>query len=251
MLYGRFNQGSPQPRRKEKNMIRQSSGRPRLTQIGKAEILPSLYPVLTLLILFLSAGVFIGDIWTIREYSPINNAFLLMQKPDTDDQALFTPNALHPISEKFIAPIASITPDKPVDLVQQAYVVVKHALISTGRRHAESILPVAAKCADGSTFAKSLVAFIPTWGSDGMYINWKPLASFFDPKFFFLMSNFSSVFTAISPKPLLTTVATWSVITVRPALELLQTQQNQNPVITYKISTPWPNPVICRDTSSL
>ena len=65
------------------------------------------------------------------------------------------------------------------------------------------------------------------------------------------LTDFSSALARISPKPLLTAAATWGILTVRPAVELLSSHQNRNPMTTYEISAPLPGPVICRDASSL
>ena len=124
-------------------------------------------------------------------------------------------------------------------------------MISADGKYAESIPPSAVKGSNRSSLARNLVSFMLTWGIEGIHLDWRPLSSFFEPKFFSIMTDFRSTLDTISPKPLLTTAATWGILTVRPALELLQPHQNRNSMITNELSAPWPGPVICRDTSSM
>lgn len=222
-------------------MIESSSRITGLLQNRKAVTLPVLYLLFALLFLFSSAGVFINDAGTNHGNSVSGNGgYLLTQKSDLTVSAHIIPFSVIPYPDNAIAAANSASGD-PVDLVQKAYAAGKRALISAGNRHSEP---------DGPAFARNLVAFMLTWGNDGMHIDWGPLSSLFDPGFFSVMADFRSALD-ISPKPLLTTAATWGVLTVRPAVELLNTHQNRDSMMTYELSTPWPGPVICRDTSSL
>jgi hypothetical protein len=232
-------------------MIESTSRIIRLLQGRKAFTLPILYLLFALLIFFSSAGVFIGDIGTNHGYSASGNkCYLLAQNFNLTIPALIIPLTVTPNSDGEIVTGTNTTPGNAVDLVQKAYAAGEPTLNSVVRRQPASLSLSSENSAVRLGFVRNLVTFMLTWGAD-IHLNWGPLASFLEPKFLSIMTDFRSAFDTISPKPMLTTAATWGILTVRPAADLLHTREKHSPMMTYEISAPWPGCIIDRDASSL
>lgn len=182
-------------------MIRQDSVKARLMQICKSFTLSAFCLPLALLILFLSASLFINGVKPVKVYNTVDKAYLLT------------------LNQRPGAPAR--------------------------------IIPIPIETADRRPFAEKMLISMLAWGNDTANIDWKPAASLFEPRVISLMSDFRSALASISPKPVLTTAATWGFLAVRPAADLLMVPQKPKSMMTFEVAAPWPGCLICRGASSL
>src|ERR1700690_3745475 len=180
-------------------MIESSSRIIRLLQKSKQVTLPILYLLFALLFFCSSSGVFIDHARTNHGYSASDKGnYLLLQHSALRVPAHIIsydtkPNPYHAIDN------GAYATDNAVDVVQKAYAAGKRSMITADGKHAESISPLAVKCADTSS---NLLVVMLTWGDESLHINWSSISSFFEPRFISLMADFSSALARIKPKPM-------------------------------------------------